>query len=418
MSRPIIFALMIVASFTCLKLAAMDNWPQWRGPDGTGVAAQGKYPIAFSDSENVRWKEELPGRGSSTPAVWGDRIFVTCDIDGEDGICAYDFDGLKIWQRHLGKGREGKHRHGTGSNPSPATDGKFVVAYFKSGTLACLDFSGEKRWDVNLQELYGEDTLWWDLGTSPVLAAGKAVVAVMQEGNSYMVAYDLQSGDLAWKKPRKYKTTVESDHSYSTPCVVKNSDGEFLITWGADHLTAHDAESGELVWECDGFNPDEAPNWRVIASPAVDDEFAVVPYGRGEFLAGVHFGVNEGTPFSERIWEKQGLGADVPTPAIQGYRIYLLTDQGKVICLDKRTGVDIWSGDLPRARAKYYASPVLAGDLLYCAREDGVVMVARIGEGLELLEENNLGEGVIATPVPLRGQLLVRGEKHLFMFGR
>ena len=150
-----------------------ENWPQWRGPDARGVAAAGDYPVKFSSEENVAWKVELPGLGCSTPAVWGDSIFVTCGIDGKDGCCCYGMDGKELWRKELGPERPGKHRNGSGSNPSPVTDGKHVVVYFKSGTLACLDLAGQEMWHVNLQEKFGADTLWWDLGTSPVLAGDR-----------------------------------------------------------------------------------------------------------------------------------------------------------------------------------------------------------------------------------------------------
>ena len=137
---------------------AADNWPQWRGPKGTGVAAEGDYPVKFSTDEGVAWKVDVPGRGISTPTVWGDAIFVTCGIDGQDGVSATT-ERPKRWRKTLGPERAGKHRNGSGSNPSPVTDGKHVVAYFKSGRVACLDLAGNEIWQVNLQEKYGKDTL-------------------------------------------------------------------------------------------------------------------------------------------------------------------------------------------------------------------------------------------------------------------
>jgi len=426
------FALALIVSCLSVPAEAADsvvaspttaNWPQWRGPAGTGVAAPGAYATEFSADANVRWKVGLPGRGSSTPAVWGDHIFVTCPIDGEDGVVCYDFAGEELWREKLGKERDGKHRNGTGSNPSPVTDGEHVVVYFKSGTVACLDVSGALRWQVNLQQLYGKDTLWWDLGTSPVLAAGNAVIAVMQEGESYLVALDLGTGEPAWKQPRQFECARESDQAYTTPVVREIAGREVIVTWGADHLTGHDAETGKPLWSCGGFNPENQGMWRVIASAAVDNEIAVVPYGRGEFLAAVELGdADSDITATHRLWEKSGLGSDVPTPILVGAHVLLLTDKGDVYFLDKMTGEELWQDKLPRGRDKYYASPVLAGDTLYCAREDGTIMTATIDTsasgGLNDIVENNMGEPVIATPVPVRDQLLVRGEQHLFLIGK
>jgi len=398
----------------------LDSWPQWRGPAGNSVAAAGKYPTEFSVDENVAWKVELPGRGSSTPAVWGEQIFVTCPIDGNDGVVCYDFAGTELWRQAFGREREGKHRNGTGSNPSPVTDGKHVVVYYKSGTVACVSLDGKTLWQTNLQDKYGEDTLWWDLGTSPVLAAGNAVIAVMQEGDSYLVALDLESGDVAWKQNRNYQCPRESDQSYTTPYLANIDGRDVLVTWGADHLTGHDAASGELVWECGGFNPENSGQWRVIASPATDNEVAIVPYGRGEFVAAVSLQKASGDiTDTHRLWERTQIGTDVPSPLIHGQQVVLLGDKGKVYGLDKLSGDQVWQARLPKAKAKYFSSPVLAGDTLYCAREDGVVIVSKLTDaGLEVLAENDMNESIIATPIPLRGQLLVRGENHLFLIGK
>ncbi len=417
------FLLTTLLALCFTSAQAADNWPQWRGPRADGVAADGRYPIEFSAEENVAWKIELPGLGASTPAVWDDRIFVTCgvsntnqsDTNRSDAVVCYDLDGNEQWRKTFGIERAAKHRFASGSNSSPITDGTHLIVYYKSGTVACLDFQGKVLWRHNLQDRYGADTLWWDLGTSPVLAAGNVVIAVMQNENSFLVAFHLATGEVAWKQDRNYETAKESDNSYTTPYVAKVGAHEEIVTWGADHLTGHDARSGELLWECGGFNPDNEGMWRVIASAAVDNEIAIVPYGRGDFLAAVRIGGEGDVTSSHRLWEKNGIGADVPTPAITEDQVFVLTDRGEVVCLDKSTGDEIWRGKFPRGRDKYFASPIMAGDLLYCARADGVVMVAQINEGLTLLAENDMGETLIATLVPIRNQLLIRGEKHLFL---
>jgi outer membrane protein assembly factor BamB len=264
-----------------------ENWPQWRGPQATGVAEPGDYPVKFSSTEGVEWKVDLPGRGTSTPAVWGDRIFVTSPIDGEDGVLCYDMHGKELWRKKLGKERTGKHGNATGSNSSPTTDGKSVVVYFKSGTLACFGMDGSEKWKLNLQDKYGKDTLWWDLGTSPVIHGDQVIVAVVQTGDAYLVALDINTGKQIWKTKRQYDCPVECDQSYSTPQIVKSDGRDVIVTWGADHLTGHDAADGKLLWECGGFNPKDEGNWRTIASPSVSDGVAIVPHGRGDLLTAV-----------------------------------------------------------------------------------------------------------------------------------
>ncbi len=398
--------------------ALSDDWPQWRGPQGNGVAAKGEFPTSFSPSENLLWKAKLPGKGSSTPVVSGDLIFVTCGVEGEDSVLAYDWDGELVWQKSLGEERAGKHKNASGSNSSPITDGKNLVVYFKSGTVASLDFAGKVNWRINLQEKFGEDTLWWDLGTSPIFAGGYVVIAVMQEGDSYVVALRPEDGGVAWKVDRTFPVQKESGQAYTTPYLTTIDGQETLVIWGADHLTGHDPKNGKRLWTCGGFNPEDKAMWRVIASPAFSDGIAVVPYGRAKFTAAVKLGGSGDITSSARLWERTDIGADCPSPVASGDRAYLLSDRGKIHCLDIRTGKDRWVDAIPRASSNYYSSPILAGDLLYCAREDGVVAVVRVSDtGMEVLSSNEMGEAIIAAPVPVRDRLLLRGAEHLFCFG-
>ena len=406
------------AGLISLSTLSAANWPQWRGPDGTSLALPGDYPTKFSPSENVLWKVKLPGVGSSTPAVWGDRIFVTCGIDGEDGIIAFDWNGTEIWRETLGPERAGKHKNGSGSNPSPITDGKNLVVYYKSGTVASLTHEGKVNWKTNLQEQFGEDTLWWDLGTSPVFAGGNIVIAVMQEGESYVVALNPSDGKVAWKVDRTFPVQKESGQSYTTPYLTTIDGVETLVIWGADRLTGHDPKTGETLWTCGGFNPEDKAMWRVIASPGFVDGIAVVPYGRTKYTAGVKLGGSGDITATARLWERDDLGADCPTPVGRDGKVYLLSDRGEIHCLDAKTGKDLWKGAIPRASSNYYSSPILAGDLLYAAREDGMVAVVRVSDsGMELVSQNEMGERIAASPVPVSNKLLVRGVDHLYCLG-
>lgn len=411
-------SLCVVLTASTSATCAENDWPQWRGPLGTSVTQAGDYPSRFSPTENLLWKVSLPGVGSSTPIVWGDRIFVTCGIDGQDGVLAYDWTGKEVWRKTLGKERPGKHKNGSGSNPSPITDGKNLFVYYKSGTVASLTLNGELNWQTNLQEKFGQDTLWWDLGTSPVFAGGHIVIAVMQEGESFVVALKPADGSVVWKTDRTFPVQKESGQSYTTPYVTMIDGRETIVIWGADRLTGHDPEDGKTLWTCGGFNPEDKAMWRVIASPGLADGIAVVPYGRTKFTAAVKVGGEGDITATARLWERNDLGADCPTPVAHAGRAYVLSDRGKIHCLDLKTGKDLWTGEIPRASANFYSSPILAGDRLYCAREDGVVAVVKVGEsGMEVLAENAMGERLAAAPVPVRDRLLIRGVDHLFCLG-
>jgi len=391
-----------------------EDWPRWRGPRDNGSAADGAYPVTWSAAENVLWKVPLPGKGSSTPIVCNRRIYLTAPEDGQDALLAWDDAGKPLWQTVLGPQREGKHRNGSGCNPSAATDGQTVFAYFKSGTLAAVDREGKLLWKANLQDRFGKDSLYWDIGSSPVLTQSDVVVAVMHHGASYLAAFDKLSGRLHWKADRNYPTPEEGDHSYTTPIVIRHGDREALLVWGAQHLTAHDAADGATLWSCGDFNPDARANWVAVASPALAGDVAVVPYGRGDCLHGIRLGGSGDVTATHRIWKRDDTGSFVPTPAEHRGKVYLLGDRGEIACIDPATGRTQWSGELPRKSAKYYASPLVADGKLYAAREDGVVFVARVNGRLEVLASNDMGERVIASPVPMSGRLLIRGEQHLF----
>lgn len=402
------------------------NWPAWRGPTGNGLADNEKFPSSFTNEKNIKWKVALPGSGSSTPAIWDDNIFITSSIDSKDGVTCLDRDGKTKWSHAFGNERGGKHKNGSGSNPSPVTDGKNVFVYYKTGTLASVDFQGKEIWQRNLQKDFVADSLWWDLGTSPVLVGNLIVIAVMQEyeggdpkteEDSYLVALSKSNGKLKWKTNRTYKVKAETGQSYTTPLVVGEKGKETIITFGSDHLTGHRASDGKLLWDCGGYNPTNKAMWRVIASPSISDGIVVVPYGRkGHFAAVKATGSGDITK-TNRLWVHD-VGADVPSPIATNGKAYLITDRGEVFCFDLKSGDLAWQQKLPRASASYYSSPVIAGDRMILSREDGVVMVMRLlDSGFELLSKNNMGERLIASPVPLDGALYLRGSKHLFCIG-
>jgi outer membrane protein assembly factor BamB len=404
-------------------LVANGEWPNWRGPSGHGVAASGKSPVAFGPEKNVAWKVKLPGRGGSTPMVLGDLIVVTAEIDGKDGVLAVDKAGNEMWRATLGTVSAFQHANaGSGCNPSPLTDGKQIFVYFKSGNLAALDPLGKVMWSKNLQKDYAKDGLKWDLGTSPILAGGHLVVAMMHNKHpSFLLAFDPATGKEIWKTPRDYQAPAEANDAYTTPFSAEIDGIETIVSWGGDHLSGHDAKSGKLLWDHGDFNPRQQSNWRVIASAAATRGIALVPFGRGNHVAGVRMGGSGDTTKSQRLWTLDRRGADCATPAAHDGKFYLLQDngptRGTVSCLDAETGKVLWETALPKSPVIYYASPMIAGDQLYCGRSDGTIFCGRItAGGLVDVNANALGEPLVATPVAVDDGLLVRTHEHLWCF--
>jgi outer membrane protein assembly factor BamB len=408
-------------TFLCIALLATaspllaNNWPNWRGPTFNGVAEGTGYPIEWSATKNVAWKVELPGKGSSTPVVWGDQIFLTCGDNGKNALLAFSRQGKEQWRIKIGNERPGKNKKASGSNPSCVTDGQHVFAYFKSGDLACVDLTGKIIWQTNLQDKYGEDTLWWDLGTSPVLTKAYCIVAVMQTGPSYLVAFEKESGKVAWKQDRNLDAPEEAAQSYSTPVVLNEGGREMLVVLGADHVTAHEAANGQEIWRVGGLNPTGHKYFRSIASPVVHQRIVIAPYARMETVTAIKLGGRGDVTQSHVLWTKHGNGSDVPTPTAADGRVYVLNDRGTLSCLDITTGQEIWSGQPEKHRSGFSSSPILADGKIYITREDGKTFVLAQGDEFKVLAANELdGTQTVATPTFIDGHILIRTDTHLY----
>lgn len=404
----------LVVAFTTNAATGQENWPAWRGAQADGVASGANYPVKWSTDQNVVWKYKLPGLGASTPAIWGDLIFLTGESSGNNSVLCLNRAGEKQWETKLGKETPARNRKASGANSSPTTDGTHVFVYFKSGQLAALDFDGKLVWEKNLQDEYGEDTLWWDLGTSPVLTAQHVVVACMQTGGSYLAAFEKLSGKEAWKVERTVDAPGESAQSYTTPLVLGDGAKETIVILGADHVTAHSAENGQQLWMVGGLNPDRRGNWRSIASPVYADGMVIAPYARGRSLTAIRVGGSGDVTDSHVVWATDGPAADVPTPAVHDGRLYVTTDRGRVAVIDVTDGSVVAEEQLP-GRVTLSASPVLAGDHIYVTSEAGTVYVLK-AQDLELVSENKLEDFAVATPIFSGGRAYVRTDAYLWCF--
>jgi outer membrane protein assembly factor BamB len=422
MIRLVACSILLALTAPFLHAAERNNnssvkWPSWRGPTFNGVAEGDRYPLKWTAEQGVKWKIALPGRGASTPAVVGDKVLLTYVDDGKNHVVCYELSsGKEVWMTEVGAERPGKHQKATGANPSIVTDGEHLWAYFKSGDLACLDLEGKIVWQLNLQQKYGEDTLWWDLGTSPVLTKNGVVVAVMHSGPSFLVSLDKKTGKEKWKADRNLDAPSEAAQSYSTPMLVKDGDRDTLVTVGADAVTSHDAETGEELWRVTGLNPTQNGYFRSISSVVASDGIVIAPYARGNSVTAIKLGGKGDVTKSHVIWQhsSEGAGSDVPTPIAIDGKVYLLHDgrSRSVECLELKTGKQLWSAELPRHRMTFSASPILAGDRIYVAREDGTVFVVKDGK---IEAENPLdGDLLVATPVLVDGKILLRTVNQLY----
>jgi outer membrane protein assembly factor BamB len=394
------------------------DWPSWRGPEGNGSVSTGDFPTAWK-VEDVVWKYGMPGKGSSTPIVLGDRIYLTTPADGQDAIVALNLQGEQVWLTPLGAESAARHRLASSCNASPVTDGEGIFAYFRSSRLVALNLDGSVRWTKDLAAEYGPEKLYWDQGTSPVVTDEHVILTRMHDGESWIAGFNKADGELVWQQERNYTTPPENNNGYTTPVFFKHQGRDAFLVWGADHLTAHSAKDGSVIWTCGGFNPDETGLWPAIATPVICGDLAIVPVGRDDrdgqsAMHAVRLDGEGDVTATHRVWQRDDVGVFVSSPVEYKGRVYLLRPKGAVVCLDPKTGETIWADALPRGRTSYYSSPMIANGVLYAAREDGTVFSARVDEKLELLSENPLEEQIIATPVADQGRLLLRGESNLF----
>ena len=413
---PFLLLAFLVSIMTCQvkaqeKEIASVDWRNWRGSHLNGSIEGDGFPTMLDPEKNLLWKIELPGKGNSTPIVVDDLIYLTTPSDGKDALLCLDKDGQQQWLTKFDEYKKGKHRNGSGSNSSPVSDGDAIFGYYRSGALIAVEKDGSVRWTKNLIDLFGKIELYWSHGTSPVLTDNYVVMAMMHSGDSYVAAFDKKTGDLAWKVERDFETPREGDQGYATPLLIEFQKTPALLVYGAEHITIYDVEDGKLLFQCGGFNPEKNPLWPSIAMPVVVDDVAIVAAGRNDRKLPLLYGVKlEGSgdvSTTNIIWKRDDIGTFVPCPAVWEGKVYLVRDLGEVECLNPADGKSIWREKFAKHRTKYYSSPLIAGGLLYCSREDGAVFVVDIRDGkFKLLAEADLEEKIIASFIPLDKHIL------------
>ncbi|MBM3848319.1 MAG: Pyrrolo-quinoline quinone [Verrucomicrobia bacterium] len=402
-----------------LPVTGYSDWPAWRGSKANGSLSGGKHPVRHGQ-ESIAWKLPLPGKGGSTPIIHQGVVYLTSPAEGSDAILAVGSDGKQKWATKLGVESQPKHRTlGSSCNSSPVTDGKTVFAYFRSGTLAAVDLKGAVIWKQNLTEQFGDEKLFWDQGSSPIVVGDQLVLARLHQGESWLAAFDIKTGKLRWKQSRSFQVPTENDNGYTTPILFDHEGAAAVLVWGADHLTAHDAKDGRVIWTAGDFNHQGTGYWPAISTPVLVRGMAVVPVGRDDRpnqsrVHAIRLGGAGDVSASHRVWKREDVGVFVPALAEFENRVFLLRHKGDVACLDPRSGETVWTGAFPKDRAPFYSSPVIADGVIYAVREDGVLFAARVRDKFEFLGETALGERVVASPALASDALYVRGDKHLF----
>jgi hypothetical protein len=418
-------SLLIVCSLT---LSHGADWPRFRGPDGNGVAGDAKPPTTWSESENVKWKTPLPGPGSSSPIISGDRVFVTCysgygDDSGEGSLeklqrhllCVDRASGKILWDSKVpAELPEDPYsgfitEHGYASS-TPVTDGERVYVFFgKTGVLA-FDFSGRELWRVNVGKESGNRH--WGSGASLVLFQDKVIVNASEESQSIR-ALDKMTGKEVWKAESK---TLEL--SYGTPALMPSGERTDLVIAVPGEIWGMNPDSGKLRW----FASTEMTG---NVSPSVTTDDGVI-YANGGFpslgSAAVRGGGKGDVTSTNILWESKD-ASYVPSPVISGGHLFVVNDQGFALCLDAKDGKSIFRERLPGASAQgrggkpFYASTVLANGLIYAVSRQNGTFVFEAKPEFKLISQNKLAgddSQFNGTPAVVDRQLFLRSNKNLY----
>lgn len=396
-----------------------DNWPQWRGPSRDGVSQEKNLPVRWSTEENVAWKLALPARSGATPIIWEDRIFLNVG-DGDDLYlwCVDRKQGTVLWKQRLGSGNVRRRKQNM-SSPSPVTEGENVYVMTGTGILKGFDFDGKGLWTRDIQKDYGRFGLNWGYASSPLLFEDSLYVQVLHgmrtDDSSYVLRIDKKTGKTLWRVERPTDAIRESPDSYTTPALLHYDGKTEIIITGGDVVTGHDPATGKELWRANGLNPENRRNYRIVASPVVADGIIYAPTRRRPLLA-LRAGGRGDITESHLVWSTQN-GPDVPTPVTDGKYFYILGDRGIMLCLDAKTGEEIWGPERIRP-GTYSSSLVFADGKLYATSEDGVTTVLKAGPKFEVLAENNLDGYSLSSLAISDGQIFLRTAEYLYAIGK
>lgn len=397
-------------------------WPQWRGPEGTGITTEEELPTRWSPDQNVVWKCALPEKGNSTPIVWGDRVFLT-QARGQERMlwCINAKDGGLLWQTStLASRPEQFHPTNTPCAASPVTDGERVIAYFGGAGLFAYDLAGNELWRADLGDLDHQ----WGYAASPVLDDKHCFVHFGPGSRHYLAAFDKRTGAKLWQVDfPKVHPEVRTDGfagkqgeigSWSTPLLVQAKTRPELVLSLPGKLSAFDPATGKELWFCEGLNP------LLYTSAMAGEGLVIGSGGYGGSTVAVAPG-GEGDMTQKRLWQKLRDKQRIGSGVISGGFLYILNSPGTAQCIRLETGEPVWEERLtgPTGRSESWASMVLSGDRIYVNNQAGDVFILKASPKFELLATNALNDGIMnASVVPADGRLFLRTEKHLWCIGR
>jgi len=410
-----------------------NNWHQWRGPHATGVAPRGNPPIRWDEQTNISWKVELPGRGSSTPIIWGDRLFVTTGVVTDridetllapkdqpkrlfgitypnqfyrlDVICLDRHTGDVLWHKTAVEEvpPEGHHNDNNYASASPMTDGKHLYISFGSSGVYCFDLEGNRVWGRKLGEM--KTRLSFGGGISPVVHGDSLVMNWDHDGDSSVFVLDATNGNTRWSAEREEVT------SWATPLVLDQDGHTQVIVNASNSVRSYDLKSGKTLWQCSG----QVGN--VIPSPVANAShvFCLSGYRGSAAYAISRDSQGDVSETDKVVWQANRDTPYVASPLLYGDRLYFNKSlSGVLTCLDATNGKALIEARRMRGIQSVYASPVGAAGRVYFVSRDGNTLVMDNSGDSKVLSNNQLDDPIDASPAIVGDTIYLRGHKYLY----
>lgn len=461
----LLFALLTIAISSTAFGAT--RWPQFRGPNGSGVSEDDKPPVEFSPMKSLLWKTPIP-RGHSSPCIWDDRVFLTAQSKGKlETICINRADGHILWRQPAPVQKlAGINGVNSTATPTACTDGQRVYVLFGSFGLLAYDFDGKEIWRKPLPLT----NVRHGLAASPILAGGRLIVNGDQEDmESFLIAVDPKNGDTLWQTPRP-----RCFSSHGTPIYLKRDSAEEVLVSGTIRLVAYDLKDGAERWSCRGLEAisicpspttaegtvyacsfsmsEKLPTWDQLVAGydknkdgklverecprLIKDVFSIVDANHDGFitkdeweaafgifkqadngLLAIRPGQQGDVTETNILWKQPAWVAEVASPLVYAGRVYAVKGGGFLSCFDAKTGKAFYQNKRIGAEGQYFASPIAAGGKVYLASNLGVVTVIEPGDELKVVARNELDEAIAATPAMADNKIYVRTAENLWAFG-
>ena len=391
--------------------APPTDWPRWRGPNADGVADSRDLPLKWGRTENVLWSAELPGWGTSSPVVSGDRVFVTSQTTqgGKKSLLTLCFDrktGRELWRHDVGFGADQKtHAKSNLAVNTPAVTADAVYVAFGNADVARYTHDGKLVWVRRYLKTFDDPKMAWGYSISP-LVLGDSVLFPWNhhKGPCYLIGLDKRTGEVAWKKDRPIGT------AHATPLLVEHHGQTDILVPGQNRLTAFDAGTHAERWR---YGEGSGPyNGEIISSPVSGDGMVFCQLWRESKIHAVRLR-GEGKP-PEPVWVSQKPGPVEPSLLYYCGVVYAMMDDGVLVALDGRTGREHYR---ERLKGSFNSSPVAGNGHVYVSNTDGTTFVVKAGAEFELVATNDLGERITASPAITGDAMIYRTDSHLYCVG-